>query len=60
MKFRVSFKCPDAIYYALEEIKENKEEAKNLMYEWLEYGEYIDIEFDTENGQARLIKPGLK
>ena len=58
MKIRVAFKCVDAIYYALDGIEEeHKEKMQELMYEWLDTGEYIDIEFDTETRGARLIKP---
>ena len=58
MKFIASFKHPDGIYYALESIpEEHKEDARDLMHEWMAYGEYIDIEFDTKDRSARLIKP---
>jgi len=58
MKIRVAFKCVDAIYYALDGIEEQyKEEMSEIMNEWLDMGEYIDIEFDTDTRGARLIFP---
>ena len=61
MKFRVTIKDSDMIYHAMEELpeemtEEQREDAKSLMHEWFEYGEYVDIEFDTETRKATLIK----
>ena len=38
----------------LAEIRE--EEMREFVYQWLEFGHYVTIEFDTEAGSARLLK----
>lgn len=34
-----------------------REELSDHVYKWLNYGEYVDFEIDTEAGTATLIKP---
>ena len=51
MKFEVTFKDPDAVYYddAGNELEaEKREKAEEFARTWLEYGEYVTIEFDTK------------
>jgi len=57
MKFIVTFKSPDALDTSLEDYPElDAEKAKEFAEKWIEYGEYIDIEFDTAKGTATVVK----
>jgi hypothetical protein len=48
MKFNVLFKTPDAVEYATDDLSlEEKEEALATARKFVQYGEYITIEFDT-------------
>ena len=52
---KVSFKTPDVLDYALEDIPEDDREAiKKKLAEWIEYGEYVTINFDLEKGTATV------
>ncbi len=57
MKFRVTFKTPDALDYALDDFPydESREEAKEVAKQFIEYGEYITVEFDTEAKTATVV-----
>ena len=59
MKIRVSFKTPDAVHYALQDSfpaqEDGYEEAKELLEEYIKYGENVTIEFDTENRTATVL-----
>jgi hypothetical protein len=69
MKFIVTFKTPDAVLDAIERelprAIEGTEEEGLRAYEaekleafaakWVRYGEYVDIEFDTEAGTATVL-----
>jgi hypothetical protein len=64
MKIRVHFKTPDALYYALEETfteedteeqLEQKEAAKTICEKFIQYGENIVVDIDTENWTARVV-----
>lgn len=57
MKVIVRFKTPDALYYALEgQEEEDKAAIKKVAEKYISYGECISIEFDTETGEARVLK----
>lgn len=50
MKIRLTFKTPDAMSEALESVDEDMQDSvKDLISSWVEYGEYLTVEFDTEN-----------
>lgn len=56
MKFTVTFKTPDAVDYAIEDLsEEEREEAKETARKFIEYGEYVRIEFDTETKTATVL-----
>lgn len=56
MKFTVTFKTPDALDYAIEDLSEDEqEEAKETARKFIEYGEYAVIEFDTETQTATVV-----
>ena len=49
MKIRIGFKTPDAVFYALKNLSEDEKiEAENLIKTWVEFGECLDVEVDTE------------
>lgn len=59
MKFSVTFKTPDAKNDALEDLrKEHGDEVGDgeaeavVMDKFIQYGEYVTIEFDSEAGTA--------
>lgn len=56
MKFKVTFKTPDAVDYAIEDLSEDeREEAKETARKFIEYDEYVVIEFDTETKTATVL-----
>jgi len=56
MKLRLSFKCPDAVDTALEDIPEEEHAAaKKACAKWIEYGEYLNVEIDTETGECTAV-----
>jgi hypothetical protein len=57
MKFRVTFKTPDAVQYALEELPADAdwEAAQKALDKFVEYNEYVRIEFDTDNRTATVL-----
>lgn len=56
MKFTATFKTPDAARYALEDVPiEDFEAASEVVDKFVEFSEYVRIEFDTETQEARVI-----
>lgn len=56
MKIQITFKSPDALDYALENLsEEEKETAKEVCKKWIEYEEYVTIEVDTEKKTAIVL-----
>ena len=55
MKFCVCFKTPDALDY-LDLDEDESEEALDFARQYVKYGEYITIEFDTDAGTAVAVK----
>ncbi len=67
MIFRVTFKTPDAVEYAIKDIisdidsdegEEQFAEAKEATEKWVKYGELVTVEFNTEAGTATVIPVG--
>jgi len=57
MKIYMSFKSPDSVYYALQNVpKEQRGKIEDFLQEYIEYGEYVRIEFDTDNKTATDVK----
>lgn len=71
MKFRVTMKTPDALDYALEDLKEELKdhalldedemeeklnEAREFAQEYMEWSEYLRVEFDTETKTVTVLK----
>jgi hypothetical protein len=52
-------KSPDAIDYALENIEDpdEKEEIRDKLSEHFRYGEYLDLEYNTETDELKIVKP---
>lgn len=55
MKFSLTFKTPGVINQ-LEEEQDELELAEEFLEQWLEYREYVTIDFDTEAGTAEVRK----
>jgi len=59
MKVKLTFKMPDAVEQALEDIAEDdREEVRQACGKWVRYGEYITVEVDTEAGTCTVIPAG--
>ncbi len=55
MKVRMSFKTPDAVDRALEDLEaEDRDGAREVLSKFVQYGEYITIEVDLETGTAEV------
>lgn len=59
MKFQVTFKTPDAVEESLQD--ENLSEAQltklaGFCSKWIEWGEYIRVEFDTVKGTCKILE----
>lgn len=49
MKVRLTFKSPDVVDYAIEDLsEEDKEIAKTVIKKFVKYDEYITVEIDTD------------
>lgn len=56
MNIQLTFKCPDAVDYAIEDIpEEDRAEVAHLLKRWIEYGEVITVEVDTETKTIQVI-----
>ncbi len=67
MKIKLTFKTPDVldqldrkIYYdddiTDEELDEKIDEARSIISKWIEYSEYLTVEFDLENQTAKVLE----
>ncbi len=56
MKIQIMFKTPDAVDYAIEGLTdEEKEEVREVIKKFVQYGECCRIEIDTSNDTAHVI-----
>lgn len=60
MKFRVTMKNPDAIHNALHDLDLDPNDElpagiDSLIDKFMKYGEYITVEFDTEDQTAVVV-----
>lgn len=59
MKFRITFKDPDGVWEGLQDANLDPNclpgEVQEVVDKFLEFDEYITIEFDTEDVTARVI-----
>lgn len=55
MKFKISFKTPDAMEQVYDLPEFAQENARDFMQKYMKYGEYITIEFDTEAKTAVAV-----
>lgn len=64
MKFTLTFKCPDVrdqLPYAHDESEDLEDEIDEVEYvfqKFVEWGEYITVEFDTNTGTACAVPVG--
>ena len=63
MKIQLTFKSPDAISEAIQDAgisRRTQPDEYDEMYEelseWTRYGEYLDVEYDTETKQMVILK----
>jgi hypothetical protein len=60
MLFRLTMKTPDALQSAIEDATDDSDariKMEDLASEWMEYGEYITVEFDTDKKTCVVVKP---
>ena len=59
MKLRIMFKDPDGVYDSLEEAgldpNELPEDVEKVVKKFIEFSEYIYIDFDIANGTAEVV-----
>ena len=60
MKLRITFKSPDALYYAMQYSDfhfsaSEREELEKLCKRWIRYNEYITVEVDTEQETCVVV-----
>jgi hypothetical protein len=59
MKATLSFKTPDAVDCATEGLEEGEaEEVRRACKKWVEYGECLTVEVDTEAGTCVVLPAG--
>lgn len=66
VKFSVIFKTPDAVEYATERLlqdvsnyetrEELRQDIKEVTDKYIKYGEYITVEFNTEDKTATVVE----
>lgn len=60
MKFRLTFKGPDALWHACNDadidIRDMPQELCDLSHKYLYYGEIINVEFDTDSMTATVLE----
>lgn len=61
MKIRLTFKSPDAVSEGLADAGMNPwlpeyDELYSELAEFIRYGEYIDVEYDTETKQMSVVR----
>ena len=56
MKINLTFKHPDAVFEALCNLSEEEQEtAQEVIKKFVEYGEYITVQVDTESETAVVL-----
>lgn len=56
MKIRLSFKTPDVVECALEDLRGDQYEIANeAIRRYVRFGEYITVEIDIDSGEASVI-----
>ena len=54
MKFSLTFKTPDVVDQLDDLDDKKRNDAKNFLEKWIEYGEYVTIDFDTKLTTAKV------
>jgi hypothetical protein len=56
MKIRVTFKTPDALTDAIQDLSyDDQILARRVAEKYMEYEEYITVEFDLERGTCAVV-----
>ena len=68
MKFKITFKTPEATQWTMLDIEKQSLsrydknnlllDAKTLVEEYIQYDEYVTLEFDTETKSVQVMKVG--
>lgn len=61
MKIQVMFKCPDAVFNALQDSGlgyDERKKAEAFIKQFVKSGEHVRIEFNLDDKTATVIKPG--
>jgi len=61
MKIRIDLKDPDGVYESISEYvqknpKASHEDVEGELSPWIDYGEYLSVEIDTETGETKVLK----
>lgn len=58
MKFQVTFKTPDAVSEALSDLDDQTiiDRLEDFASQWVKYGEYVTLEFDSVKGTCRVLE----
>jgi len=57
MKIKIPFKTPDAVFYATEDLEEEqKREAQRVASLFIQCGEQIVLELDTEKETCTVLR----
>ena len=56
MTFTLTFKTPDAVEDAIQDLPEEEQEAaKQVCDAFVEYGEYLRVEVDTKRATCKVL-----
>ena len=57
MKIRLTFKCPDVVDDAVRDLDDSiVYDVKRACEKWIEFGEYLTVEIDTNTGTCTAIE----
>ena len=57
MKVRITFKTPDVLDAAIQDLtKEEQEEVQSVAEKFMDYGDYLTVEFDTKAKTCVVIE----
>lgn len=56
MKIRLTFKTPDVTDCINDLPEDDQYAAENAIRKWVKYGEYLNVDIDTETGECTPIE----
>jgi len=58
MKTKITFKTPDALFYAIQDLSpDDRELVEPIAKKFIKYGEIITVEIDTEKETCTVVQP---